>query len=202
MKQKYFKNLALALLLVASPAFASMRFFNTAGARLGIKNDLLCSTGLTCTIESGKLKMVSSPTLTGTSLSLSTTLAVSGNSTLSGNVTGDGGDTLSGFLVKQVAATATTITAAQCGSTFYNTGAVAINLPEASAVLGCRITFITANASNFDVNPDDADTILVETNAAGDSMRNATLGNSITVQAISASQWAPVAVSGTYSDIN
>ncbi len=129
-------------------------------------------------------------------------VSTGGNLTVVGSVTGDGGDAMSGFLQKQVAATATTITAAQCGSTFINTGAVAINLPEASTVLGCRLTFITGNASNFDVNPDDADQILVETNAAGDSMRNATLGNSITVEAISASQWAPVAVSGTWSDIN
>ena len=86
-----------------------------------------------------------------------------------------------GTLKTQVAATATTITAAQCGSVFINSGSVAINLPEASAVLGCQLTFITGNASNFDVNPDDADQILIETNAAGDSMRNATLGNSITI---------------------
>jgi hypothetical protein len=77
-----------------------------------------------------------------------------------------------------------------------------MELPEASTVLGCRLTFITGNASNFDVNPDDADQILVETNAAGDAIRNATLGNSITIEAISASQWAPVAVIGTYSDID
>lgn len=105
-----------------------------------------------------------------------------------------------GVLQNRAVASATTITAEQCGGTFINSGAVQIELPEASAVLGCRLTFITANASNFDVNPDDADQILVQTNAAGDSIRNATLGNSITIEAISASQWAPVAVVGTWSD--
>lgn len=103
----------------------------------------------------------------------------------------------------RITATATTLVASQCGSTVINSGAVAINLPEASAVLGCRFTFITANASNFDVNPDDADQILVLTNAAGDSIRNATLGNSVVLEAISASQWAPVGKEqGSYTDIN
>lgn len=109
---------------------------------------------------------------------------------------------VSGNLQKQVAATATTITVAQCGSTFINSGAVQMELPEASAVLGCRLTFVTGNASNFDVNPDDADQILVQTNAAGDAIRNATLGDSITLEAISASQWAPISVVGSWADIN
>lgn len=117
-------------------------------------------------------------------------------------VLGGGDNTQSGFLQKQVTATATTITAIQCGSTFVNSGAVQIELPEASTVIGCRLTFVTTNASNFDINPDNADQILVQTDAAGDAIRNATLGNSITIEAISASQWAPISVVGTWSDIN
>lgn len=105
-------------------------------------------------------------------------------------------------LATLVAATATTITASQCGSVFYNSGAVVINLPEASTVLGCKLTFVTLNASNFDVNPDNADQILVATNAAGDSIRNATLGNTITLQAVSASQWVVLGQTGTYLDNN
>jgi len=129
--------------------------------------------------------------------------AVAGTSgTFTGAILGDGGDALSGFRQKQVAATATTITAAQCGSTFINTGAVQMELPEASAVLGCRLTFITGNAANFDVNPDDADIIVLLANAAGDAIRNATVGNSVTIEAISASQWAQVSTIGTWSDIN
>lgn len=107
-----------------------------------------------------------------------------------------------GFLQNRVAATATTITESQCGSTFYNSGAVEIELPEASAVLGCRLTFVTLNAANFDIDPDAADQILVQTNAAGDSIRNATLGNSITLEAVSASQWAVISVVGTWTDNN
>lgn len=105
-----------------------------------------------------------------------------------------------GVVQNRVAATATTLTSAQCGSTFYNSGAVEVELPEASTVLGCRYTFVTLNAANFDIDPDAADQILVQTNAAGDRARNATLGNSITIEAVSASQWAPVAVVGTWSD--
>jgi hypothetical protein len=197
-KQNLKKSVLSFLLLFASlPAFAATQYFDVNGAEIGIKNQVTCGTGITCSIASGKLKMISATAATAT------TLAVTGTSTLSGNIVGDGGDSISGFLQNMVAATATTITAAQCGGTFYNSGAVAINLPEASAVIGCRLTFITANASNFDVNPDDADQILILTNAAGDSIRNATLGNSVVLQAISASQWAPVAKEqGTYTDIN
>lgn len=110
--------------------------------------------------------------------------------------------TSSGYVQTQVAATATTITSGQCGSSFINSGAVQMELPEASTVLGCRLTFIVGNASNFDFNPDDADQVLVETDAAGDGVRSATLGTSITIEAISASQWAPVATVGTWADID
>lgn len=122
-----------------------------------------------------------------------------------GAVTGPGTGAMSGFLNKLVAATATTITAAQCGSTFYNSGAVQMELPEASAVLGCTITFVTLNASNFDINPDDADIILPFSGispSTGDAVRNATLGASFAVRAMSASQWVVVGINGTYTDIN
>jgi hypothetical protein len=107
-----------------------------------------------------------------------------------------------GFLHTRVLASATTITASQCGATFYNAGAIEIELPEASAVIGCRLTFVTLNAAAFDVDPDAADQILVQTNAAGDKISNATLGNTITLQAVSASQWVVVGILGTWTDAN
>jgi len=107
-----------------------------------------------------------------------------------------------GVAQSRVLATATTLTSAQCGSTIYNGGAIVINLPEASTVLGCRFTFITANASNFDINPDNADVILNSTNVAGDASRNATVGNSITLEALNAVNWAVVGINGTWSDAN
>ena len=107
-----------------------------------------------------------------------------------------------GVLRSRVLASAVTITAAQCGSTFYNAGAVEMDLPEASAVIGCRLTFVTLNASNFDIDPDAADIILVTTNAAGDRARNATLGNTIVLEAVSASEWVVVGIQGTWTDAN
>jgi len=107
-----------------------------------------------------------------------------------------------GIQQNRILATATTLTVAQCGSTIYNGGAIVINLPEASTVLGCRFTFITANASNFDINPDNADVILNSTNVAGDASRNATVGNSITLEALNAVNWAVVSINGTWTDAN
>lgn len=102
-----------------------------------------------------------------------------------------------------IAATAVTLTASQCGTTYYNTGAVVITLPKSSAsLLNCTFHFVTMNASNFDINPDTADQILILTNAAGDAIRNATLGNNITLKAVSATQWVQMAGVGTYTDVN
>lgn len=103
----------------------------------------------------------------------------------------------------RVAASTTALAAANCGSTVVNAGAVVQPLPKGTtALIGCRYTFITGNASNFDVNPDNADTILALTNAAGDSIRNATVGNSVTLELVSATTWAAVAIYGTYTDNN
>jgi hypothetical protein len=107
-----------------------------------------------------------------------------------------------GGLENQVDATAVSITAAQCGSTFKNSGAVTMGLPEASTVLGCDLTFTTLNAASFVVNPNDNDKILIQTNSDGDSIINLTLGNSITLEAVSASYWAPKSIIGTWSDNN
>lgn len=138
----------------------------------------------------------------GGSLATLFSVSTAGALSVTGDLSGDGGDQLVGFLQNRILATATTLTAAQCGSTVYNGGAVEIELPEASTVLGCRYTFVTANAANFDIDPDGADQILVQTNAAGDMIRNATLGNTITIEAISASQWAVVGILGTWADAN
>ena len=108
----------------------------------------------------------------------------------------------SNALRTRVAATTATVTASACGKTYYNTAAAVVTLPLASTVLGCRITFVTGNASNFDVNPNNSDTILVVTNAAGDAIRNATVGNSIELEATAALQWTQVSVVGTWTDVN
>lgn len=167
------------LLFFGLAALAGFRA-ETTSSNLGLLSVVSCSTGIACSKSGGKL------------------VVANGNTFL-----GAGSGTISGYLQKQVAATATTITVAQCGSTFVNSGAVVINLPAlATAVIGCRVTFVTMNASNFDVNPTGTDRILVSTDANGDAIRNATLGNSITLEAVSATQWAPISIQGTWSDIN
>ncbi len=123
--------------------------------------------------------------------------------TTTGDVTGPGTGALSGYLQKQVAATATTITAAQCGSTFYNSGAVQMELPAGTAgLVGCRLTFVTMNAANFDLNPATADQIILLTDAAGDAIRNATIGNVVILQYVATNKWIDMGHIGTWSDIN
>jgi hypothetical protein len=167
MRSKLFAIAFLVTTLIGLPqALASMRWLNESGVALGNLSAAKCATGLTCSVDAGKLRVA-----TG--------------------------------IESRVTATATTITASQCGSTFVNSGAVAINLPEASGVIGCRLTFLTAISANFDVNPDDNDQILILTNAAGDSIRNAVIGSSVVLEAASTSAWAPVGKEqGTWSDIN
>ncbi len=114
-----------------------------------------------------------------------------------GHVIGAGDSEIDGFRLDLVAATATTITAAQSGNVFYNTGAVQIELPEAGASLGCYYTFVVDNAANFDINPDDADHIVGLTNTAGDMIRSGTLGDTITLVAVTAVNWYVIGSSNT-----
>lgn len=120
-------------------------------------------------------------------------------------VTGSGLTTVSNMVgfTRAIQTQQTTLTAAMCGSIVTNSGAVVSTLPEASTVLGCQFTFVTGNASNFDVNPfDGTDQISLLTNAAGDAIRNATVGNSVTLVAVSNDAWHQVSIIGTWSDVN
>ena len=131
-------------------------------------------------------------------------------------VLGLGTDTMSGFLQKQTASTTAAITAVQCGQTFVSNSADVMTLPEASTVLGCRLTFVCGTADDFDVNPADAsDQILsVSTTngttgvvtlapAAGDAIRCTDIGGSITLEATGANAWAQVAGgNGIWTDVN
>jgi len=103
----------------------------------------------------------------------------------------------------QVTASATSLTAADCGSTIVGGGAFQLELPEASTVLGCRFTFIVNAVAALTVNPDDADQIVLLTDAAGDAISANAIGESITIEAVSAVNWAPVgAEKGTWADVN
>jgi len=102
-----------------------------------------------------------------------------------------------------VAASTTTLTSAQCGSTIVYGATFVVSLPEASTVIGCRYTFVVNAVANMDINPDDADTILLLTNAAGDAIRADAVGETIVLEAINATSWVTVgAEKGTWSDID
>lgn len=125
---------------------------------------------------------------------------------MTGSLAGDGGDALSGFLQAQVASTTAAITAAQCGSSFVSNSADVMTLPEASTVLGCRLTFICGTADDFDVNPaDGTDTILPTgalTPSAGDAIRCTDAGAGFVLEAIGANSWAVLSTNLTITDVN
>lgn len=134
---------------------------------------------------------------------------------ITSTVTGDGGDALVGFAQAQVAGTTTSVTAAQCGSTFVSDSADVMTLPEASTVLGCRYTFVSGTADDFDINPADgtdligAVTVVTGTNtavilapSAGDALRITDVGSSVTLEAVGANAWAVVGSNGIITDVN
>lgn len=116
----------------------------------------------------------------------------------------------------QVASTTTAITASQCGSTFVSNSADVMTLPEASTVLGCRLTFVCGTADDFDINPADGTdqiTSVSTTNgttgvvtlapSAGDAIRCTDIGGSITLEAIGANAWSQVGGgNGIWTDVN
>ncbi len=126
------------------------------------------------------------------------------------NVLGLGTDSLSGFLQKQTASTTAAITAAQCGGSFVSNSADTMDLPEASTVLGCRLTFISGTADDFHVNPADGTDVIgvitasggTITPSAGDRILLTDVGTSVTVEAIAADLWAIVAHNGPITDAN
>lgn len=106
---------------------------------------------------------------------------------------------------KTQADTPVTVSAGDAGQIYDNTGAggaVVFNIPEASTVIGKSFTFCVTAEQNLDVNPADGDTILGLTNAAGDAIRNATLGGSITLTVLDAANIVATAYQGTWSDVN
>lgn len=89
----------------------------------------------------------------------------------------------------------------------HNSGAsaaVVLQLPSCDlSNVGVRVFAYVRAAQDIDLNPYDADTILDETNAAGDAISSAaTLGNYIELVCISANSWLPMATSGTWTDVN
>ena len=138
------------------------------------------------------------------------TFAVATTASLTGDVTGDGGDQLHGFLQNQVATTTTTLTAAQCGTTFVAAAAAVPVLPEASTVLGCRYTFVSNTADDVDIDPADGTDVIgpiavdgaAITPAAGDEVRMTDVGTTLTLEAVGANLWAAISHEGPITDVN
>lgn len=109
-------------------------------------------------------------------------------------------------MVNVTAKTATaTLTSAECyGGIFTNTGAsgaIVLTLPTPAAGMHIRV-YLTA-AQDVDLNAANGTQILALTNATGDAISSAaTIGNSIELVGISATQWVAFAASGTWTDVN
>lgn len=172
---RFFLNLFFALLVACSlhPAMANFQGFN-GDSNLKLFNKVKCDAGLTCSRTGQGVFEIDVTDSAGSQTQVSITTSP------------------------------TTLTSSQCASTVLGGDAdETVNLPEASTVLGCRFTFIVNGASTLTVNPDDADQILLLTNAAGDATAANAAGESVVLEAISASQWAPVgAEKGTWSDVD
>jgi len=117
---------------------------------------------------------------------------------------------------RQVTASTTALTAAQCGATVTSAGAVVQPLPEASTVRGCRYTFRCGTADDFDIDPADgtdvigriysvtgSNTTTVINPSAGDEIRCTDVDAVITLEATGDNLWSPVTVgSGAWTDVN
>ena len=135
------------------------------------------------------------------------TLTVTGTLDPNGAITGDGGAALSGMLdVVTNDADGKTLTIAESGTVQTNSGASGggiWNLPEASTCIGATYTFAIMAGQNMDINPDDADRILTLTSAAGDAIRENTVGRSIQLKAVSETYWVTVGSPyGTWADVD
>jgi hypothetical protein len=89
------------------------------------------------------------------------------------------------------------------GQIYTNTGAAGqtFNLP--AAVAGMHFTVVLSAAVDVNINPDDADVILVLTNAAGDAISSdAAQGSRIELVAIDGTNWIALESAGTWSDVN
>jgi hypothetical protein len=121
-------------------------------------------------------------------------------------IVGDGSSALSGMLRTVTNdADGDTLLIAEADIIETNSGAgggTIIVLPEASTAIGMQFTIVTITAQNNDVNPDNADIIVGLTDVAGDAIRNATVGNTVTLAAVSASQWVVIGNYGTWTDVN
>ena len=99
-----------------------------------------------------------------------------------------------------------TLTNDHSGRIITNTGATGgqtFNLPP--AVKGLHFIFSLSAAQNIDVNPQNDDKILGLglSTSPGDAIRsNTTVGTTVELVAIDSTNWLPISVVGTWTDVN
>jgi len=107
-----------------------------------------------------------------------------------------------GTLTAPTVASTSTIATEQCGTMFINSATATMTLPTATSSVGCVLHFAVANASAFIVNPNGTDRILGLTDANGDAISNSTVGGTVTLRAMNATQWVVMGSYGTWTDAN
>ena len=157
-------------------------------------------------------KTLTAPTINTGTLTFPT---VTGTASFAGGVTVDGVGTATmyGFkdTVSSVAAGTTIVTLAttDSGKVYYTpgrsgaaaTGDVTINLPDAAAGLKFTVVVGSTGVATI-IDPGAADQIILGTDAAGNAYSCATLGSTVTCEAVDVTNWAIVAEKGTWADGN
>jgi hypothetical protein len=137
-------------------------------------------------------------------------MTVTGATTMTGALTvngatcvGDGATLTSGFLPATIAVAATnpyTITAAESGKIFVTSQASHLDLPAdpTGGVAGSlRYTFVVNHASAVEIDPNGTD-LIAGFGTAGQVATSSTVGDTITLIGISATQWAIESSNGTW----
>jgi len=161
---------------------------------LNSADDIILTTAGKLTITNGSEAMTVSGALT-----------VAGTATFNGTIVGDGATTVVGTkAVETTDIDNETVTIAQSGTVFNNSGdadGTTFTLPEASTALGCWYTFVvTETGQQIAIDLDGSDVFLHLSLGAGDKMTSSTLGDTITVSAVSATQWGIISVYPTAAD--
>jgi len=116
-----------------------------------------------------------------------------------------GWETLTGTIatVEAYIGAGNTITIAESGSVFTNEGdgdGVLHTLPEASTAIGCSYTFVVIENQDLIIELDNADIFMHLTCNAGDQIQSSEPNDTITVMAVSDSEWAIISVYPTAAD--
>ena len=148
----------------------------------------------------GKLTIANTEAMT-----VSGAATIAGVLTANGTIIGDGATTLTGTIatVEAYTGAGNTISIAESGSVFTNEGdgdGVLHTLPEASTAIGCSYTFVVIENQDLIIELDNADIFMHLTCNAGDQIQSSTPNDTITVMAVSDSEWAIISVYPTAAD--